>query len=39
MNPRLAAIAGKLKGSVFPVADDPMVIGRETAVPLCLADP
>jgi transcriptional regulator with GAF, ATPase, and Fis domain len=39
MNPRLAAIAGKLKGSVFPLGDDPMVIGRETAAPLCLADP
>jgi Nif-specific regulatory protein len=38
MNPRLAAIAGKLKGSVFPVGDDPMVIGRETTAPLCLAD-
>jgi Nif-specific regulatory protein len=38
MNPRLAAIAGKLKGSVFPVGADPMVIGRETTAPLCLAD-
>jgi transcriptional regulator with GAF, ATPase, and Fis domain len=38
MNPRLAAIAGKLKGSVFPFAAEPVVIGRETSVGLCLAD-
>ena len=38
MNPRLAAIAGKLKGSVFPLQDKPVVIGRETAAELCLAD-
>src|ERR1700687_1410441 len=38
MNPRLAAIAGKLKGSVFPFTEEPVVIGRETAVGLCLAD-
>src|SRR5258706_9946587 len=38
MNPRLAAIAGKLKGSVFPFCDEPVVIGRETAVEVCLAD-
>src|SRR6266403_3098994 len=38
MNPRLAAIAGKLKGSVFPVSDEPVVIGRETTAGLCLAD-
>lgn len=38
MNPRLAAIAGKLKGSVFPFTDEPVVIGRETAVEVCLAD-
>ncbi len=38
MNPRLAAIAGKLKGSVFPLNEDPVVIGRETAADLCLAD-
>jgi len=37
MNPRLAAIAGKLKGSVFPL-NDAVVIGRETAAELCLAD-
>jgi len=38
MNPRLAAIAGKLKGSVFPLHDKPVVIGREAAAELCLAD-
>jgi Nif-specific regulatory protein len=38
MNPRLAAIAGKLKGSVFPLNDEPVVIGRETAAEICLAD-
>jgi Nif-specific regulatory protein len=38
MNPRLAAIAGKLKGTVFPLDDKPMVIGRETAAEVCLAD-
>ena len=38
MNPRLVAIAGKLKGSVFPFTDQPVVIGRETAVEVCLAD-
>ncbi|MGH9967459.1 MAG: sigma 54-interacting transcriptional regulator [Pyrinomonadaceae bacterium] len=39
MNPRLAAIAGKLKGSVFPLEDAPLLIGRETAANLCIADP
>src|SRR2546422_3101808 len=39
MNPRLAAIAGKLKGRVFPLHDEPVVIGRETAAEICLADP
>ncbi len=38
MNPRLTAIAGRLKGSVFPLADSPVVIGRETAATLCIAD-
>src|SRR6266436_3046170 len=38
MNPRLAAIAGKLKGSVFPFGEGPIVIGRETTVEVCLAD-
>src|SRR5437870_13221799 len=39
MNPRIAAIAGKLKGSVFPLGDEPVIIGRETAAEVCLADP
>jgi Nif-specific regulatory protein len=39
MNPRLAAIAGKLKGAVFPLSDATVLIGRETAANLCIADP
>ena len=39
MNPRLAAIAGKLKGAVFPIPEAPLLIGRETAANLCIADP
>ncbi len=39
MNPRLAAIAGRLKGAVFPLSDAPVLIGRETAANLCIADP
>ncbi len=39
MNPRLAAIAGKLKGAVFPLTEAPVLIGRETAAGLCIADP
>ena len=38
MNPRLTAIAGRLKGSVFSIEDLPVVIGRETAATLCLGD-
>src|SRR5215813_9019597 len=38
MNPRLAAIAGKLKGKVFLLQDKPVVIGRETSAEVCLAD-
>ena len=38
MNPRLTAIAGRLKGSVFAIDDLPVVIGRETAATLCVAD-
>ena len=37
MPPRIAAIAGKLKGTVFNI-DDSLVIGRETAANLCIAD-
>ncbi|MBA3514040.1 MAG: sigma 54-interacting transcriptional regulator [Pyrinomonadaceae bacterium] len=39
MNPRLAAIAGKLKGAVFPLTEASVTIGRETAANLCIADP
>ena len=38
MNPRLTAISGRLKGSVFTIEDPPVVIGRETTAKLCIAD-
>jgi Nif-specific regulatory protein len=38
MNPRLAAITGKLKGATFTLGDEPVVIGRDTSVGLCIAD-
>jgi transcriptional regulator with GAF, ATPase, and Fis domain len=38
MQPRLTAIAGKLKGAIFTIGDEPFVIGRETAASLCIAD-
>jgi transcriptional regulator with GAF, ATPase, and Fis domain len=38
MSPRLAAISGKLKGAIFNISDDPLVIGRETAANLCIAE-
>jgi transcriptional regulator with GAF, ATPase, and Fis domain len=38
MNPRLTAIAGRLKGAVFSIEEFPVIIGRETAATLCLAD-
>ncbi len=38
MNPRLTAISGRLKGSVFTIEELPVVIGRETAATLCIAD-
>ncbi|HJP91493.1 MAG TPA: sigma 54-interacting transcriptional regulator [Pyrinomonadaceae bacterium] len=38
MPPRLAAIAGKLKGAIFAINEDMMLIGRETAANLCIAD-
>jgi len=38
MNPRLTAISGRLKGSVFTIEDLPVVIGRETTATLCIAD-
>ncbi|HKZ80350.1 MAG TPA: sigma 54-interacting transcriptional regulator [Pyrinomonadaceae bacterium] len=39
MNPRLAAIAGRLKGKVFSLPDDPAVIGREATATFSLPDP
>jgi len=38
MPPRLAAISGKHKGAIFAINEEPLVIGRETAAHLCLAD-
>src|SRR5688500_18397922 len=38
MSARLAAISGKLKGGIFPVDEEALVIGRETAANLCIAD-
>jgi Nif-specific regulatory protein len=38
MPPRLAAITGKLKGAIFTLDNDALVIGRETAATVCLAD-
>ncbi|HEX8922246.1 MAG TPA: sigma 54-interacting transcriptional regulator [Pyrinomonadaceae bacterium] len=39
MNPRLAAIAGPLKGKSFTLAEDETSIGRESASRICLSDP
>ena len=38
MPPRLAAISGKHKGAIFALSEEPLVIGRETAANLCIAD-
>ncbi|HSE16085.1 MAG TPA: sigma 54-interacting transcriptional regulator [Pyrinomonadaceae bacterium] len=38
MPPRLAAISGKLKGAIFALNEEMLVIGRETAANLCIAD-
>lgn len=38
MPPRLAAISGKLKGAIFALNEEALVIGRETAANLCIAD-
>ena len=38
MPPRLAAISGKLKGAIFAIDEETLVIGRETAANLCIAD-
>jgi two-component system, NtrC family, response regulator HydG len=37
MQPRLAAISGKLKGGIFTI-EESLVIGRETTANLCIAD-
>ncbi len=39
MNPRLATIAGKLKGTVFSLVEDEVVLGRETAAAISIPDP
>src|SRR5256885_10091755 len=38
MPPRLASISGKLKGAIFAINEDTMLIGRETTANLCIAD-
>ena len=39
MNPRLAAVAGPLKGSTFLLKDEDVLVGRESSNQICLADP
>lgn len=38
MNPRLIAISGTLKGTIFALAEGEIVIGREPSNPICLND-
>jgi len=38
MTPRLIAISGVLKGTIFALAEDEVVIGREASNPICLND-
>ena len=38
MNPRLVAIAGKLQGTVLPITDSPVIIGRESGATLYLPE-
>src|SRR5690349_3662904 len=38
MSARIAAISGKLKGTIFDLHEEPLIIGRETAAHVCLAD-
>src|SRR5215203_7227932 len=38
MPPRLAAISGKLKGAIFALNEETLIIGRETTAHLCIAD-
>ena len=37
MPPRLAAISGKLKGAIFAINEETLIIGRETNANLCIA--
>ncbi|HMF55505.1 MAG TPA: sigma 54-interacting transcriptional regulator [Pyrinomonadaceae bacterium] len=39
MNPRLAAVAGPIKGSTFPLKDEDVLVGRESSNRICLPDP
>jgi pSer/pThr/pTyr-binding forkhead associated (FHA) protein len=39
MNPRLIAISGSLKGTIFALADDEVLIGRELSNAICLNEP
>jgi len=39
MNPRLIAISGALKGTVFALSDSDVSVGREAANTVCLNDP
>src|SRR5882672_4220898 len=38
MNPRLIAISGSLKGTIFDLAEDEILIGREPSNSVCLND-
>jgi Nif-specific regulatory protein len=38
MQPRLAAISGRLKGAIFSINDGGTVIGRDTTASLCIAE-
>jgi pSer/pThr/pTyr-binding forkhead associated (FHA) protein len=38
MPPRLAAITGKLKGAIFAINEETLLIGRDTSANLCMAD-
>lgn len=38
MPPRLAATSGKLKGAIFAITEEPLIVGRETAAHICIAD-
>src|SRR5947209_11614810 len=38
MNPRLIALSGPLKGSVFPLTEKPLTIGRTADNHICLDD-